>query len=118
MGHTPNFDDLKEECNSNKLEHCFSYMFTQEMIDNETFVELLVEELRVISERMQKRQEMLQEGQSFSPFGPVSINGLQCMREAQRKDGRIFAALNAVLVLAREAGEEKQRHVALMERFL
>ena len=37
------------------------------------------------------------------------------MREAQRKDGRLFAALNIFLVLAREAGEKKRRHVSITE---
>ena len=118
MADTPNFNDLKEECNSNRLENCFHFLFMQEMVENESFVELLVEECQLVVNRMQKRQELLQEGQSFSPFGPVSSNGLQCMREAQRKDSRIFAALNDVLVLVREAGEEKRRHVAIMEQFL
>ena len=118
MGDTPNFDDLKAECDSNRLEHCFHYLFTQELVENESFVELLVEECQVVVTRMQKRQELLQECQSFSPFGPVSSNGIQCMREVQRKDGRIFAALNSILVLARDAGEEKRRHVAIMEQFV
>ena len=118
MADTPNFNDFKEECNSNRLENCFHFLFMQEMVENESFVELLVEECKVVARRMQKRLELLQEGQAFSPFGPVSSNGMQCMREAQRKDGRIFAALNSVLVLARDAGEEKLSHVAIMEQFL
>ena len=117
MGETPHFDDLKVQCNSNRLEHCFCFLFMQEAAENESFIELVAEECEVVTNRMQKRQQLLQEGQSFSPFGPVSSNGFQCMREAQRKDGRLFAALNTVLVLAREAGEEKRRHVAIMEQF-
>lgn len=59
---------------------------------------LLVEECGVVTNRMQKRRDLLQEGQTFSPFDRVSNNGLQCMREAQRKDGRILAVLNASYV--------------------
>lgn len=60
---------------------------------------------------------MLQEGQSFSLFDLVSGNGLQCMREALYKDGHILAALIVVLDLAREARDEKRRHVATMEQY-
>ena len=117
MSQTPNFDALKEECNSDRLEHCFHFLFMQESFENQRFVELLVEECELVANRMQRCHELLQEGQTFSPFGPVPSNGLQCMREAQRKDCRIFAALNTVLVLAREAREEKRRHMATMEHF-
>lgn len=117
MGETPNFDDLKVECNSDRLEHCFHFLFLQEVFENESFVELIVQECEVVTNRMHRRQQLLQEGQRFSPYGPVSSNGLQCMREAQRKDGHLFNALNAVLVLGREAGEEKCNHVAIMEQF-
>lgn len=80
MSRTPNFDDLKEDCNSNRLEHCFCYSFMQELAENESFVALLVEECELVSSRMEKHRELLQEGQTFSPFDPVSSNGLQCVR--------------------------------------
>ena len=117
MAHTPNFDDLKEECNSDRLEHCFRYFFMQLADENESFIALLEDECEVVQSRMQKQLELLQEGQGFNPFDHAVANGLQCMREAQVKDSRILAALNVVLVLAREARDEKRRHVSIMERY-
>ena len=77
MSRTPNFDNLKEDWNSNRLEHCFRYSFMQELDENESFVALLVEECELVSSRMEKRPKLVQEGQTFSPFDPVSSNGLQ-----------------------------------------
>ena len=59
MGETPNFDDLKVECNSHRLEHCFRFLFMQEAAENESFIELVAEECEVVTNRMQQRQQLL-----------------------------------------------------------
>lgn len=117
MSQTPNFDELKVECNSNRLEHCYRYMFMQEEDENESFIALMYEECEVVRRRMQRRRELLDEGQTFSPFCRVSGNGLQGMTESQYTDGLILAALTRVLELACGARDEKRRHVATMERY-
>ena len=116
MAATPNFDQLKAVCNSNRLEHCFHFLFMKDAAVNETFVSILEEEYEVVRRRMYKYQQLLQEGRRFSPFYVAAGDGLRCMREAQYKDGLIFNALNVVLDLAREAREEKARHVATMKQ--
>lgn len=117
MSYTPNFDELKEACNSNRLEHCFRYLFMQEAEENEGFIVLLREECDTVRSRMQKRRQLLEEGQRFSPFDPVAGDGLKCMQDAQYKDGHILAALNVVLDYALEARDEKAEHVTTMEQY-
>ena len=117
LGSTPNFDELKEACNSDRLEHCFRFFFMKEVGENEAFITLIDEECDDVRCRMQKRLNLLREGQTFSPFDPVSSDGLRCMREAHNKDGEILRALIVVLDLACEASEEKCEHVATMEQY-
>ena len=103
MSSTPNFGKLKNDCNSDRLEHCYRFLFMQEAAENDGFITLIDEECDDVRRRMQKRQFLLQEARAFSLFNSVSIDGQLCMREAQNKDGQILAALIAVLDLAREA---------------
>ena len=117
MSSTPNFDELKNDCNSDRLEHCYRFLFMQEAAENDGFITLIDEECDDVRRRMQKRQFLLQEARAFSLFNSVSIDGQLCMREAQNKDGQILAALIAVLDLAREAREERRRHVSTMEKY-
>lgn len=118
MVSTPNFEELKEACGSNRLEHCFRFLFMQEASENEGFIRLLDEKCDDVRHRMQKRRELINEGQKgFSVFDPVSGDGLQCMQEAQYTDGQILAALMHVLDLAREAMDEKHTHVEKMEQY-
>ena len=35
MVSTPNLDELKEACNSSRLEHCYQFLFMQEAAENE-----------------------------------------------------------------------------------
>ena len=78
MGSTPTIDQLKVDCNSNRTEHGFRYLFMQDEAEAEMFVTRL---------------------------------------EGHYKDGLILSALNAVLQVAREATQEKHRHVITMEQY-
>lgn len=117
MSSTPNFDELKKDCNSDRLEHCYRFLFMQEAAENEGFITLIDEECDDARRRMQKRRLLLQEATTFSLFNSVSVDGQLCMREAQNKDSQILAALIGVLDLAREAREERRRHVVTMEKY-
>lgn len=116
MSSTPNFDELKEDCNSNRLQDCFRYLFTREAAENDDFIRLIDDECDAVRSRMQYRRLLLQEGTAFSPFDPVYADGEQCMREAQNKDGEILHALIVVLDLAREAREERISHLGKIEK--
>ena len=117
MAFTPNFDELKEQCNSNRLEHCFRFLFMQEASHNDGFITFLEEECEEVRRRMRQQRALLQEGKRLSPFDPVSVDGLQCIKEALYKDGQLLAALVVVLDLARDARDEKRAHVSVMEQY-
>ena len=89
MAGTPNFDQLKVACNSNRLEHCFRFLFMEDAAVNERFVSVLEKEYEVVRCRLYKYQQLIQEGRRFSPFDVAVGDGLRCMREAQYKDGLI-----------------------------
>ena len=117
MAGTPNFEQLKDACGSGELHHAFQFLFLQEEAENDGFIMLLGEKCDDVRRRMDKRRELLEEGENFSPMDPVAGDGLECIEEAQEKDDEILAALIVVLDLAREARVEKRAHVAKMEKY-
>ena len=117
MGSTPTIDQLKVDCNSNRTEHGFRYLFMQDETEAEMFVTRLEVEREAVRSRMLKYQRLLHEGRWMSPFDVAADDALRCTREGHYKDGLILTALNAVLEVAREARQEKHRHVITMERY-
>lgn len=86
MGSTPNFEELKKACGSDKLNDAFRLLFLHEEADNEGLIMLLTEKCDDEPAKIGKKRELLQEGESFSLFDLVVVNGLQCLQEAQSKD--------------------------------
>ena len=117
MASTSSFDQLKVACNSNRLEHCFRFLFMEELAKNESFITVLEAQYEAVRQRMVKHRNLLQEGRSFSCFNPVTVDGLRCTSEGQYKDGLILNTLLVVLELAREAREEKRAYVSVMEQY-
>jgi hypothetical protein len=59
MDLTPRFDELKEECDLNRLEHCFRLFFMQQVAVNDGLITLLEEECQAVRLRMQRQHELL-----------------------------------------------------------
>ena len=116
MAMTPTIDQLKVDCNSNRTEHCFRFLFMQDAAEAEMFVTRLEVECEAVRSRMLKYRRLLQEGRWLSPFDVAADDALRCTSEGQYKDGLILNALNVVLELAREAREERREHVPTMEQ--
>ncbi|PWA36476.1 hypothetical protein CTI12_AA599580 [Artemisia annua] len=115
MGARPNIDSLKVACGSNQLQHCFKYLFVQEWRENEDLIIYIGQKCDELDTNIQRRDELIQEGQSFGLFHEVAPDAVECMVETQQRDREILAALVGVLDLAREGRVEKQRHVGLMD---
>ena len=75
MSSTPNFDELKNDCNSDRLEHCYRFLFMKEAAENDGFITLIDEECDDARRRMQKRRLLLQEARAFGLFNSASIDG-------------------------------------------
>ena len=65
--------------------------------------------------KIAKFAELIEEGQIFSDFDVLACDGMQCLVEAQAKNGEILQSLLTFLDLLREARAEKQRHVMVMD---
>ncbi|PWA96705.1 hypothetical protein CTI12_AA036280 [Artemisia annua] len=115
MVSTPNFDELKVACGSDEVKHCFKFLFVQEESEHSGFIRKLVEWCDGLHDKIAKFADLMQEGQSFSHFDIPAMDGMECLAEAQAKNGEILQALLGVLDLAREAREDKRRHVMVME---
>ena len=89
----------------------------QDATEAEMFVTRLEVECEVVHSRMLKYRRLLQEGRWLSPFDVATDDVLRCTSEGQYKDGLILNALNVVLEVAREARQEKHRHVITMEQY-
>ena len=61
---TPNFYELKSACNSDRLEHCFRFMFMQDASENDRFVTVLEAEYEALHQRLFKYGQLVQEGRS------------------------------------------------------
>ena len=115
MGARPNIEQLKESCGSSELHHCFKYLFVQEWRENEDLIRFIGQKCANLEGNIERREQLMQEGESFGPFHNVAPDAVDCMVETQQRDQDILAALAAVLDLAREGRTEKERHVGLMD---
>ena len=117
MGGTPTIDRLKVDCNSNRTEHAFRYLFEQDEAEVEMFVTRLEVECEVVRARMLKYGRLVHEGQWLSPFDMAADDAVRCTMEGRHKDALILNALNVVLELAREARQERHEHVTTMMQY-
>lgn len=114
MAATPQLDEYKKACGSDKLNHALRVLFLHEEADNEGIILLLVEKCDDVRARIATKRALLEEVGNFSPSDIAVGSGLQCLQEAQNKD---FQLLVAALDLASEARIEKRRHVVTMEQY-
>ena len=114
---TPELDEYKKACGSDKLHHVLRVLFLHEEADNEGIILLLVEKCDDVRARIATKRALVEEVGNFSPSDPAVVSGLQCLEEAHNKNFQLLAALVAVLDLASEARIEKRRHVVTMEQY-
>ncbi|PWA84136.1 hypothetical protein CTI12_AA161690 [Artemisia annua] len=115
MGARANIDHLKELCGSNQLQHCFKYLFVQEWREIEDLIRYIGQKCASLEGNIERRAQLIQEGESFGPFHDVAPDAVECMGETQQREQDILAALMCVLDMAREGRTEEERHVGLMD---
>ncbi|PWA40376.1 hypothetical protein CTI12_AA563120 [Artemisia annua] len=79
MGARPNIDHLKESCGSNQLQHCFKYLFVQEWRENEDLIRYIGQKCADLGANIQRRAQLIQEGESFGLFDNVAPDAVECM---------------------------------------
>ncbi|PWA69033.1 hypothetical protein CTI12_AA290480 [Artemisia annua] len=115
MGVRPNIEQLKELCGSNQLQHCFKYLFVQEWRENEELIRYVGQKCANLEASIERRAQLMEEGESFGPFHDVAPDAVECMAVTQQREQRMLAALRGVLEVAREGRIEKEHHVGLMD---
>ncbi|PWA78574.1 hypothetical protein CTI12_AA167070 [Artemisia annua] len=115
MVSTPNFDELKGICGSNESKEYFKFLFVQEEAENEGFIRKVIELCDGMHGKIAKFGAMLEEGQRFSHFDVAHWDGMECLVQAQARNGVILQAFLRLLDVLREAREEKRKHVLVME---
>lgn len=115
MALTPNFDELKQICGSDESKDYFKFLFVQEEAENEGFIRKTVEWCDGLHEKIAKFGAMLEEGQRFIHFDVAHWDGMECLVQAQARNGVILQEFLRLLDVLREARKEKRRHVMVME---
>lgn len=115
MVSTPHFDQLKALCGSNESKDYFKYLFVQELGENQGFIRKITEWCNGLHEKIDQFGVMLEEGQRFSDFDVAHWDRMECLVEAQARNGVFLQAFLQLLDVLREAREEKRRHVMVME---
>ncbi|PWA52320.1 hypothetical protein CTI12_AA446020 [Artemisia annua] len=115
MASIPNFDQLKEMCGSQEIKDCFKFLFIQEEAENEGSITKVMEWCEGVRQKIAKFAELIEEGRNFSDFDVPAMDGMECLVEAQVRNGLILQALIGLFDALREAKTEKRRHVLVME---
>ncbi|PWA80307.1 hypothetical protein CTI12_AA196930 [Artemisia annua] len=115
MVSTPNFDELKDICGSDESKDYFKLLFVQEETENEGYIRKTIEWCDGMHEKIAKFRAMLEEGQRFSHFDVAHWDGMECLVEAQARNGVILQAFLHLLDVLRAARDEKRKHVTVME---
>ncbi|PWA79870.1 hypothetical protein CTI12_AA202340 [Artemisia annua] len=83
--------------------------------ENEDLIRYIGQKCANLEANIERREQLIQEGECFGPFHDVAPDAVECMGETQQREQDILAALMGVLDLAREGRTEKERHVGLMD---
>ncbi|PWA89238.1 hypothetical protein CTI12_AA111910 [Artemisia annua] len=115
MVSTPMFDQLKAMCGSDESKDYFRYLFAQDEVENEGLLRKIVALCDGLHDKIAQFGAMIEEGQRFSHFDAAHWTGMECLVEAQARNGVVLQAFVRLLDVLREAREEKRRHVMVME---
>ena len=84
----PKFKQLKELCGSYEIKDCFKFLFVQEDNENEVFITKVSEWCNGMREKILKFADLIEEGNAFSSLDVAACDGMECLMEAQLKNGQ------------------------------
>ncbi|PWA62202.1 hypothetical protein CTI12_AA365860 [Artemisia annua] len=106
MASMPNFEELKEMCGSDEIKDCFKFLFVQEEGQIEGLIRKVREWSDGMHEKILKFGQMMEEGQNFSHLDVPAMDGMECLIEAQARNGVILHALVAKSIKDGKVGDE------------
>jgi hypothetical protein len=118
MSGSPNLDELKDLCGSDKLHKCFKFIFSQEIPLNEVMIQCLGEkrdELRIsVDKRTKRMAEVLD--LNFDEE-EAAADGYESLEEVQVMERRLLESLSAILVDLRALVSKKEEAIADMDYY-
>ena len=115
---TPLLDELKELCGSDKLHHCFKFLFGHEHTATEAFIRNIAEccnELETIIE--QRTARMTEVWLLDHDDEEAAWQIYECLRLDQVRERKRLEVLTALLFEVRGGLSEKEEHIGIMEGF-
>lgn len=118
MSGSPNLDELKDMCGSDKLHKCLKFLFSQEIPLNEIMIQCLGEkrdELRIsVDKRTERMAEVLE--LDFDEE-EAADDGYESLHEVQVIERRLLESLSAIVVDLRALVSKKQEAIADMDYY-
>ena len=114
MAATPNLNEIKEACGSNDLADCYKFLFSHNKADDLGFLARMGQERDQLVAIMEKREQDMNESDSFGPFHEVATDVHDCLFEMQMADRSKLELLTELLVVSREAAQAKDGFIDKM----
>lgn len=103
-------------CGSDEIKDCFKFVFIQEESELEGFVRKVTEWRNGLHEKIANFGELIEEGQGrFSDFDVPAADGMECLVQAEARNGVFLEAVTNLLDVLLEAIPEKRNHGMIME---
>ena len=110
MSGSPNLDEMKDLCRSDKLHKCLKFLFSQEIPLNEVMIQCLGEkrdELRIsVDKRIDQVDEVLELNCDEEE---AADDGYESLHEVQVMERRLLESLSAIVVDVRALVARKQQ---------
>jgi hypothetical protein len=111
----PNIEELKEASGSNHLSKCYKFLFVKEVTEYEAFIMEIGDKCNQLRSKIEKSEQSIREAHSFGEFHEVGATGLEFLLETQVEDQDLLEGLTNILAKAREAFNDKNHHVEVMD---
>ncbi|PWA25537.1 hypothetical protein CTI12_AA628440 [Artemisia annua] len=111
MADKPNINELREACGSDELSHVFNFLQSQDITEVEGFLIRMGDDSTQLRDKLDKRNDTIDEVFSFGPNNEVAKAGEDCFVESHVRDHRRLDLMAQLLLLTREGIEEKKAHI-------
>ena len=113
---TPNLDELKAMCGSEKLNKCIKFLFGQEIPINEVMIQCLAEKRDELRVNVEKRSDQVDEVLTINfDEEEAAEDGYESLHDVQVMERRLLESLSAIVVDLRALVARKQQAIEDMD---
>ena len=118
MSGSPNLDELKDLCGSDKLHKCLKFLFSQEIPLNEVMIQCLAEKRDELRINVEKRADQVDEVLTINfDEEEAAEDGYESLHEVQVMERRLLESLSAIVVDLRALVSKKEEAIADMDYY-